>query len=64
VDENGGGDLESVDLVGSQIDVQAYFADEKLLGDTCITSGQPDSVDGPCGGTAGDTRTTTSGTTS
>jgi hypothetical protein len=38
VDDNGGCDLESVDpLVGSQIDVQAYFADEKLLRDTCIS---------------------------
>jgi hypothetical protein len=65
VDDNGGCDLESVDpLVGSQIDVQAYFADEKLLRDTCITSGQPESVDGPCGGTAGGTTTITSGTTS
>ena len=48
-------------LVGSFIDVQAYFSDEKLLRDTCITSGQPESVDGPCGGTSGGT--TTNGTT-
>ena len=34
-------------LVGSQIDMQAHFADEKLLRDSCITSGQPEGVDGP-----------------
>lgn len=52
-------------LVGSLIDVQAYFAGEKLLRDTCITSGQPESVDGPCGGTGGGTSGTsgTNGTT-
>jgi hypothetical protein len=48
-------------LVGSSIDVQAYFAGEKLLRDTCIISGQPNSLPGPCGATGG---TTTTGTTS
>ncbi len=45
-------------LVGTFVDVQAYFSDEKLLRDTCITSGQPESVDGPCGGTGGGGTTT------
>ena len=35
-------------LLGSQIDVQAYFAGEKLLRDTCIVSGAPSSTAGPC----------------
>jgi hypothetical protein len=57
-------------LLGSQIDVQAYFAGEKLLRDTCIVSGQPASTPGPCGAvgsttsTTSTTSTSTSGTTS
>jgi hypothetical protein len=53
-------------IVGSVIDVQAYFAGEKLLRDTCITVGQSPSTPGPCGGggTGGSSSTTTSsGTT-
>jgi len=49
-------------LVGSSIDVQAYFAGEKLLRDTCIISGQPNSLPGPCGG-GGVGNTTTGNTT-
>ena len=46
-------------LIGSQIDVQAYFAGEKLLRDTCIVAGAAGSTAGPCrpatpgGGTGG-----------
>src|SRR3954465_4107775 len=50
-------------LVGSQIDVQAFFIDEHLLRDTCITVGQSPSTPGPCGAVGGG-GTTTSGTTS
>ena len=35
-------------LIGSFIDVQAYFAGEKLLRDTCIVSGAASSTAGPC----------------
>ncbi|HUK95699.1 MAG TPA: hypothetical protein VLU96_11695 [Gaiellaceae bacterium] len=35
-------------LVGSLIDVQAYFAGEKLLRDTCIVAGAASSTAGPC----------------
>jgi len=48
-------------LIGTPIDVQAYFAGEKLLRDTCIISGQPASTPGPCGGTGGGTSGSTSG---
>jgi hypothetical protein len=35
-------------LIGSFIDVQAYFTGEKLLRDTCIVSGAASSTAGPC----------------
>jgi hypothetical protein len=50
-------------LVGSQVDVEAWFSDEKIGRDTCITVGQPVSLPGPCGGTVGGTTTTGSTTT-
>ncbi len=35
-------------LIGTLIDVQGYFAGEKLLRDTCIVSGAASSTAGPC----------------
>jgi hypothetical protein len=36
-------------LVGSQVDVSAFFLDENIIRDTCITVGQTPSTPGPCG---------------
>jgi len=38
---------------GQQIDVAAHFKDEHLVRDTCIITGQPVSLPGPCPGTGG-----------
>jgi hypothetical protein len=48
--------------IGENINIVAYFADEKLFRSVCITVGQPTSVPGNCNGVGGG-GTTTSGTT-
>jgi hypothetical protein len=52
-------------LIGSAVDVTAWFVDEHLLRDTCIISGMTQSTQGPCGGGTGGTSSggTTGGTT-
>ena len=36
-------------LNGTLVDISAFFTDENIIRDTCITVGQPTSTPGPCG---------------
>jgi hypothetical protein len=50
-------------LVGSSVDISAYFQEEHLFRDACIVVGQQSSTDGPCGGGVSTTSTTGTSTT-